>query len=355
MKDDFDIETPNDFYGLDKGTFGELLTEAKQKGLIAAKVGYLKGMYGGKTAKQVDQERQKKKQQKQAKKASKKGNTMADEDPTEIRNNARGKLEPWMRKHKIWQLDLFDLMVNWDICSPNDFLSLDKDDFSEFFTEAKQQGLMGDKPGRLKALYQGKDYKKTDKKKVIKKSSGGNRNEEPTQEEIENKAYDVLKPWMTKNKIWQRDLLNVFFEYDLYTVNDFKSMDRDTFDEFFVDAKQAGLMGQKPKLLKELYTGKKSTKSKKKDPPKKTATKKVSNEPTDEEIEMQARKKLEPWMRKKGFWQRDLLNIFIEYDILKPSDLNSLDKDDFKEMLKEAKSKGLMKKAALALKSQYNG
>ena len=41
MKDDFDIETPNDFYGLDKGTFGELLTEAKQKGLIAAKVYYI--------------------------------------------------------------------------------------------------------------------------------------------------------------------------------------------------------------------------------------------------------------------------------------------------------------------------
>merc|ERR1712099_223940 len=119
-------------------------------------------------------------------------------------------------------------------------------------------------------------------------------------------------------------------QYQIYSVEDFLDYkdDEDWIDEFLEEAKHCGVMGQKVKYLQKLCGRRKNvnTKKKKKKIEKKGSEKPKKKELDPKEIENMARDKMEPFMKKGGFWHKDLFLILLEYEVYAPDDLKSLSK-----------------------------
>merc|ERR1712129_498983 len=106
-----------------------------------------------------------------------------------------------------------------------------------------------------------------------------------------------------------------------------------------------GVTGNVMKGLKKLCGLKVNVKKKEDEKEEKVATpKKKKKELDPKEIENVASDKMEPFMQSNGFWHKDLFLILLEYEVYKPDDLSSLSKSDRKEIVQEAKQKGLMGK-----------
>ena len=99
------------------------------------------------------------------------------------------------------------------------------------------------------------------KKKVIAKSSEPKRKDP---EELKREARPKLESWMRENKIWQIDLFDLITDkYEIYSPHEYKS-DTEWVDEFLIDAKQCGVMGQQAITLSIFLGKKKKIKKKKK-------------------------------------------------------------------------------------------
>ena len=173
-------------------------------------------------------------------------------------------------------------------------------------------------------------------------------------------ARAPLEKFLRANEIWQIDLFDMMVdEYQIYSVEDFNEYleedeDGDWRDDFLLRAKQCGVMGQKVKYLEKLLGLRKNVKKKKKkQAPKKQPAKPKEKVLSPEEIENKARAKMEPFMSDNGFWHKDLFLILLEWEIYQPSDLNSLSKSDRKEILQQAKQKGLIGQKTKKFKAYF--
>ncbi len=65
---------------------------------------------------------------------------------------------------------------------------------------------------------------------------------------------------------------------------------------------------------------------------------------------------MRPWMEREGFWQLDLYRVMInEFDVEKPQDFLSMDKDTYGELTHRAKQQGLMAQKVKYLDAVYHG
>jgi len=252
-----------------------------------------------------------------------------------------------MESYGLWQIDLFRLFMQYEIYSVEDFNAMEESQFEDFLLKAKYNGLIADKPKILKALYYNTELPSSDDKKPQKKPPSKQIVKDP--KEIENEARDKLEPWMNKYNFWQVDLFRLFMKYEIYSPEEFHNLEESRYKDLFREAKQNGLVGQKPLIMNALYyntalpSNDPTSNDEKEDVIKPQKPKK--QEPSPEEQNNAIRDKLEPWMRQNGFWQIDLLHLLIENGMTKPSDLNKMNKNTMETILREAKSKGLMGKA----------
>eukprot|EP00483_Globobulimina_turgida_P010108 UN10127 len=159
-------------------------------------------------------------------------------------------------------------------------------------------------------------------------------------------ARPKREKYLRAHDVWQIDLFDMMVDkYHIYSVSDFAAYqeDEEWVDEFLLEAKQCGVMGAKVKYLEQLVGRRKNVNKKKKKKKKKMAaapTKKKELSP--EEIENKARDKMEPFMQNEGFWHKDLFLILLRFDVYSPADMNGLSKSDKKEIIQQAKQKGLI-------------
>merc|ERR1712176_702447 len=129
----------------DKDEIDDFLTAAKQCGVMGKQATTLKIFFGKK----------KKKKKEKTMKEKPKESKPRQKDHAELKIEARPKLEKYMRDNGIWQIDLFDLMVDqYEIYCVEDFLDYkeDEDWIDDFLTAAKQRGVMGKQLQQLKIL-----------------------------------------------------------------------------------------------------------------------------------------------------------------------------------------------------------
>merc|ERR1712154_298356 len=100
------------------------------------------------------------------------GKKPKQKDHEEMKIEARPKLEKFLRANDVWQIDLFDMMVDkYQIYSVDDFNDYkdDEDWIDEFLEEAKHCGVMGQKVKYLEKLCGRRKNVNKKKKKVVKK------------------------------------------------------------------------------------------------------------------------------------------------------------------------------------------
>lgn len=345
-----DVESLTDFQTLPKSTVLEIIDDAKKTGFMHGSK--LKDLHGGFP---------KKKKKKKKKAAPKKSSGPRQKDPEDLKREARPKMEKYMRDNGIWQIDLFDLITDeYQIYSPEEFEEekSDMDWVDTFLIDAKQCGVMGKQATTL-AVFCGKKKGKKKKKKAPEKP----KQSKPKQKDHETlriEARAPLEKWLRANEIWQIDLFDMMVdEYQIYSVEDFNEYKEDDedgewVDDFLLRAKQCGVMGQKVKYLEKLCGRRKNVNKKKKKkqaPKKKAAPKEKVLSP--EEIENKARSKMEPFMSDNGFWHKDLFLILLEWEVFQPSDLSSLSKSDRKEIMQQAKQKGLIGQKVKKFKAYF--
>mmetsp|Transcript_14549 Transcript_14549/g.22763 ORF Transcript_14549/g.22763 Transcript_14549/m.22763 type:complete len:377 (+) Transcript_14549:47-1177(+) len=338
MLENQDVSSLSDFQALPKDTVLEIIDSAKKTGFMHSSK--LKELHGGFP---------KKKKKKDKPKAKPAENKPKRKDPADLKREARPRLEPWMRDNGIWQIDLFDLITEkYEIYSPDEFEEYkeDPDWVDDFLLDAKQVGVMGNQATTL-AVFCGKQKAKKKKKKKDNAKPAQPKPKQKDHEEMKIEARPVLEKYLRDNNVWQIDLFDMMVDkYNIYTVEDFLEYkeDEDWVDEFLYEAKHVGVMGQKVKYLEKLCGRRKNVNAQKK---KKKAAPKAPAKPKEkklspEEIENKARAKMEPFMQDKGFWHKDLFLILLGWDVHEPSDLNNLSKSDRKEIVQEAKQKGLI-------------
>eukprot|EP01084_Bolivina_argentea_P004494 8562_1 len=333
MLESEDVETIEEFQALSKDTVLDLIDSAKKTGFMHSSK--LKALHGGFP----------KKKKKKAAPKKKANNAPKQKDHETLKREARPDLEPYMRDNGIWQIDLFDLITDhYQIYSVEEFeeFKSDPDWVDDFLEEAKHVGVMGKQATTL-AVFCGKKKRKKKAKKA--KPQKQSKPKEKDHEEMKIEARPVLEKYLRDNNIWQIDLFDLMVDkYQIYCVEDFMEYkeDEDWVDDFLYDAKHVGVMGQKVKHLEKLVGRRKNMNKKKKKKEVKKAAPPKKKELSPEEIENKARKKMEPFMNEEGFWHKDLFLILLEYEVYQPNDLQSLSKSDRKEIVQEAKKKGLM-------------
>eukprot|EP01084_Bolivina_argentea_P004495 8563_1 len=113
----------------------------------------------------------KKKTKKKKKVKQSQSNQPKEKTHEELRIEARPKLEKYLRDNDVWQIDLFDLMVDkYYIYSVNDFneYKSDPDWVDDFLYEAKHVGVMGQKVKYLQKLCGRRKNVNKKKKKTTK-------------------------------------------------------------------------------------------------------------------------------------------------------------------------------------------
>ncbi|ETO05985.1 hypothetical protein RFI_31411 [Reticulomyxa filosa] len=283
------------------------------------------------------------------------------EDEKEANN--RDMMKRWMEKHQIWQKSLYDVFVKYNVSTPKDLVKMDESSFNDLLRDAKQNGLMGEKIDRLIGVRKNKSLEEIEASLEQKNKRYNDEKTKRTEHRTIETARANLKPWLEEHEIWQKSLLDVFVEFDCYSVNDFKALDEDTFEQFMVKTKHVGLMGNKPQTLRDLYLGKSSNNNQNKNnnashnknkplTPHAETTKSAPKKSREEELS-EVRGQLEPWMRKKGFWQKDLFEALFDKNVRRPSDLKNLSREDITELLHTCKLKGFIGKGPVTLEETW--
>merc|ERR1712228_1058648 len=234
ITDEYEIYSVEEFEQLksDKDMVDEFLEQAKHCGVMGKQAITLSVFCGKK---------KKKKKKKDEKVAKPKESKPRQKDHSELKIEARPKLEKYLRDNEVWQIDLFDLMTDqYNIYSVEDFLEYkdDEDWIDEFLEEVKYLQKM---LGRRKTV------NKKKKQKEIKKSVAPKKKELSPQE-IENKARDKMEPFMQKEGFWHKDLFLILLEYEVYVPDDLNNLSKSDRKEIFQEAKQKGLMGKVKKF-----------------------------------------------------------------------------------------------------------
>ena len=355
------VETISDFQSLSKDEVKDLINETKKTGFMHSKK--LKALHP------AFANANKKKKKKQVAKP-KKQNGAKQKDAETLKREAREPLEEYMRQNGIWQIDLFNLLTDeYEIYSVEEFESIkaefDEDEIDEFLLQAQQRGVMKKQANILAELCGRKKKKKKKQKKVNEKP----KESKPRQKglscpilcilaqqtlclfadhsELKIEARPKLEKYMRENDVWQIDLFDLMTDqYEIYSVDDFLDYkdDEDWIDEFLEEARRCGVMVAQVKRLEKLCGRRKAVKKKKKKKMEKNASAPKKKELSPEVIQNMARDQMEPFMQEQGFWHKDLFLILLKYDVYKPDDLKNLSKSDRKEIIQEAKQKGLMGK-----------
>eukprot|EP00485_Elphidium_margaritaceum_P015780 CAMPEP_0202734704 /NCGR_PEP_ID=MMETSP1385-20130828/188825_1 /ASSEMBLY_ACC=CAM_ASM_000861 /TAXON_ID=933848 /ORGANISM="Elphidium margaritaceum" /LENGTH=387 /DNA_ID=CAMNT_0049401085 /DNA_START=27 /DNA_END=1191 /DNA_ORIENTATION=- len=353
-----DVTTLDSFRQMDKAKVLELIGSAKKTGFMhGAK---LKELHGGFP----------KKKKKAKPVTSKPAETKPKaKDPADLKREARKDMEKYMRSKGIWQIDLFDLMTDtYEIYSPGQFeeYRADPEWVDTFLTEAQHCGVMGKQAVTLAQLC-GKAKKKKKKAKPDANPAIEQKEKQIDPEDLKREARPVMEKYLRDKGVWKSVLYDLMADkYGIYSPDEFEEYveDPDWADEFFIAARQVcGFIGAQAENLKALC-GKKKKKAKKKcGKKKKKAKKKVKKAPVSqpkqaqpkpkdpEEIKMEARAVMEPFMNKNGFWNKDLFLILLEWDVHQPSALADLSKQDRKEVLSQANRAGLIGQKIQAFKS----
>eukprot|EP01084_Bolivina_argentea_P278039 474860_1 len=182
--------------------------------------------------------------------------------------------------------------------------------------------------------------------------------------ELKMECRSKMEKYMRENGIWQIDLFDLICdEYKIYSIEELENYktNKEWVNEFILKAKRCGMMSGQAKQL-AIYCGIKKSKKKqrknkslmpikksKKQSTVRSKSKSTANltseslkvmDPKDKENI--ARNKMEPFMNKNGFWQKDLFLTLLEYDVVMPTDLDQLSKGERKEIIKKAKQRGCM-------------
>merc|ERR1711933_245225 len=221
LTDEYQIYSVEDFvvYKDDEDWVDEFLGEAKRCGVMKKQANILAEMCG----------RKKKKKKKQKKVNDKpKEPKPKQKDHAELKIEARPKLEKYLRDNEVWQIDLFDLMVDqYEIYCVEDFLDYkeDEDWIDEFLEEARRCGVMVMQIKRLEKLFGRKKAVKKKKKKVEKKANAP-KEKELSAEEIQNRARNEMEPFMQEQGFWHKDLFLILLEYDVYKPDELKNLSK---------------------------------------------------------------------------------------------------------------------------------
>eukprot|EP01083_Nonionella_stella_P055642 146673_1 len=303
-------------------------------------------------------------------------------------------LQTWMKDYDIWHEGLHGIFKEEEIETLADFKDLPKLDVIYIIDDAKELGF--ENVNKLKQLHGGIGGFSGNKNKVkrshtmhsITVPTGEAINNENSSTNIHKKASSTTKrkrakttnlsakklkdsqtfkaesrqkmeAYLRKEGIWQIDVFDIITdEYKIYEPDELEQYKKNKpwAQQFISRAKQRGLMSHQAKNL-EIYFGIKKRKRNNKSmlpvkKNKKTEKRKAKSamfipeikarDDDPKEVQKIARDAMEPFMKKHGFWQKDLFLVLLEYDVCSPEDFDHLSKAERKTILKAAKRKGFM-------------
>jgi len=270
-------------------------------------------------------------------------------------------LKAWMRKEDIYDNDLFDILTEQGVNSPDDFADYTQKQWDELWRRGcvERAKELKDQKAKLrlekKMTKLEKVWRKTSgikstsiKKKGAKKKDAPKVDNSAAAQNEANEKGKELKKFLQKNTCFSPDLLLVLTQSDINTEADIEEIkSNEQFDEIYrqvrvlraKDLKDNDARIRMEKMMTKFEKIWRTKTGVKKTSVKKKAKGSKKKDPKTEANEAMASDgaELKKWMRKEGVWEMALYNELMAQDITSAEQLESVTETQFDDLVRKVR------------------